>query len=207
MPNLENYQVDVFPGINDAPVAPTQSKAGNGSHLIKQFNDSLAEIDIKFTEIESQLNQLSASIFLPIVHTHWHEDSIVVSGNNLAIDVRNDMLHNVGVFQSPAQLGDRFKFDAVLQAGTYLCRIAGLLNSYHGILFCYLNEAELFNNMDWYASSNENAIQEKTIIIPTSGIQRFVFAVYDKNADSQDYYMVLSKISLIKLVEPPPVND
>lgn len=38
MPDYTNLKISVFPGINQNPIAPTNVLAGNGSHLIAQFN-------------------------------------------------------------------------------------------------------------------------------------------------------------------------
>lgn len=48
-------KIPTFTGINDTPVKPTASKAGNGSHLIKQFNDLVSEL-------ENTLNSLSSTV-------------------------------------------------------------------------------------------------------------------------------------------------
>lgn len=37
--------ISTFPNINDQPVAPTASKAGNGAHLVKSFNDLINRLD------------------------------------------------------------------------------------------------------------------------------------------------------------------
>lgn len=37
--DLTTKKITTFPGINDQPRIPTTTEAGNGSHLIKQFND------------------------------------------------------------------------------------------------------------------------------------------------------------------------
>lgn len=39
MTDLNDLKIQTFFGINDSPIAPTASKAGNGSHFIKKFND------------------------------------------------------------------------------------------------------------------------------------------------------------------------
>lgn len=39
-----DHKIETFPGINDVPVEPTAQSAGNGSHIIKVFNDLLDEL-------------------------------------------------------------------------------------------------------------------------------------------------------------------
>lgn len=41
--DFSHLTIPTFPGINDTPIEPTETKAGNGSHLISKFNDFLSE--------------------------------------------------------------------------------------------------------------------------------------------------------------------
>jgi hypothetical protein len=53
--NFDAIKIPTFTGINDVPIEPTATKAGNGSHVITQFN---ALVD----ETESALNTLESLI-------------------------------------------------------------------------------------------------------------------------------------------------
>ncbi len=53
--DFSEFKIETFTGINDTPVVPTASKAGNGSHFIQQFNDLI-------TVTEDGLNDADASI-------------------------------------------------------------------------------------------------------------------------------------------------
>lgn len=42
--SAEELTIQVFPNINDKPIAPTASKAGNGSHMVNQFNKLVEQV-------------------------------------------------------------------------------------------------------------------------------------------------------------------
>lgn len=46
MTDLTNLKIQTFSGINDSPIAPTASKAGNGSHLIQQINSLIDALSV-----------------------------------------------------------------------------------------------------------------------------------------------------------------
>lgn len=60
--DLQGYKIQTFPNINDAPVAPTSTKAGNGSHLIKQHNNLIDEVEGGLNSIESFAQDLTDPI-------------------------------------------------------------------------------------------------------------------------------------------------
>lgn len=43
--DLNNYKTPIFPGVNDTPIAPTATKAGNGSDLIARINGLIDELE------------------------------------------------------------------------------------------------------------------------------------------------------------------
>lgn len=45
MPNLQPFKTPIYTGINDAPVAPTSSKGGNGSDLIDRVNKLIDAVE------------------------------------------------------------------------------------------------------------------------------------------------------------------
>lgn len=51
--DFDSIKIPVFTGINDSPKTPTVSKAGNGSHLIKQFNDLIDLIKNAFSDLKT----------------------------------------------------------------------------------------------------------------------------------------------------------
>lgn len=52
--DFSSYRVPVFSGINDNPIAPTSSKAGNGSHLISLYNNLIAQLETSFKELKDE---------------------------------------------------------------------------------------------------------------------------------------------------------
>jgi hypothetical protein len=54
MADYQNYKIEIFPNINDAPVAPTAIAGGNGSHLIAQYNAALEAIKADINLLEQQ---------------------------------------------------------------------------------------------------------------------------------------------------------
>lgn len=57
--DLSSSLVPVFPGINDSPVAPTESKGGNGSHLVGVYNELITSLQSALNTLDSKVNNLS----------------------------------------------------------------------------------------------------------------------------------------------------
>lgn len=55
------YKVEIYPNVNEQPVAPSPSKAGNGSHLISKFNALIDILESKLIDQQSQIDSLIAS--------------------------------------------------------------------------------------------------------------------------------------------------
>jgi len=82
--NFDAIKIPTFTGINDSPVEPTATKAGNGSHLIKQYNDLV-------TAIQAALNQLATNNTTWIqVDTNYSAslgEKIIAVSNDNSIDI------------------------------------------------------------------------------------------------------------------------
>ena len=50
MPNLQSLKIPIFQGINDIPRAPSAELGGNGSHMVKAFNDLIDRLNV-LTEV------------------------------------------------------------------------------------------------------------------------------------------------------------
>jgi len=183
--DLSNKKVSVFSGINDVPVAPTSTSPGNGSHIINQYNGLVDAVEVI-------LNSIS-----PASHTHWHIDSIVTSGTPLVHDQNTNQRFNAYSSATSSALNDAFKFDAVLQSGTYTLSVLGFANGTAGILDCKIDGVLAFNNMDWYGNS-WNITQTRQVTIPSPGNHQFLFTVIGKNSASGGYYMPLTRFRLQK---------
>lgn len=46
---LLDRKIEIFPGINDTPIPPTNIKGGNGAHLLKEFNSLIDDILANFS--------------------------------------------------------------------------------------------------------------------------------------------------------------
>jgi hypothetical protein len=55
MGNYQGYKIQTFPNINDSPVAPTATAAGNGSHLIARYNEALDAIAKDISNLQATL--------------------------------------------------------------------------------------------------------------------------------------------------------
>lgn len=180
--------IEVFPGINDNPIPPTSSSAGNGSHLISQYNGLINKIAQTFFELA------------PVAHTHWHEDSIVVSGNPLNVILNSSIRHSTGALQSPPAVGDSFKFFAVLASGNYRIKIQHLGNTDCGILTVYVDGAEI-GSWDFYrAQLTYNLTRTLDFTITTVGQHEFKFVVQGKNPSSSNYFINITRFH-VSLVE------
>lgn len=85
--DLQSYKVPVFTNINDKPVAPTASAAGNGAHLIQQHNDLIQEVESDLNSLIENFANVSRK-----VQGNWlvtEESTIVVYGGE-TVFVKNN---------------------------------------------------------------------------------------------------------------------
>lgn len=55
--DFENTKVNVFSDVNDTPIEPTQTNAGNGSHLIQQHNKLVSSTEAAINNLLSQVGK------------------------------------------------------------------------------------------------------------------------------------------------------
>lgn len=55
---IEDFKVPVFKDINDIPVAPAQTKAGNGSDLINRYNRMLVRLQTYSEDVDYEIEKL-----------------------------------------------------------------------------------------------------------------------------------------------------
>lgn len=72
--DFDEFKVSVFPNINDKPVEPTSSKAGNGAHIISQFNGLLDRLATPWRIINSNYTALLG-------------DKIIIDTNGVTSDI------------------------------------------------------------------------------------------------------------------------
>lgn len=59
--DLNKYKTPIFPNINDNPIIPTASKAGNGSDLIAKINGLIEELQITFDSLQNDIGGISTN--------------------------------------------------------------------------------------------------------------------------------------------------
>lgn len=56
--NIQYVKVPIFEDVNDIPVAPTATTAGNGSHLVEQYNNFVDETEGYINSLSSGIDEL-----------------------------------------------------------------------------------------------------------------------------------------------------
>lgn len=54
---LESFVIDVFTGINDNPIPPNPTRAGNGSHVVSKFNGLINFLTQVINIIDAKVNK------------------------------------------------------------------------------------------------------------------------------------------------------
>lgn len=126
---------------------------------------------------------------LPTDFTHWHDQSIVVTGNAIRADIVSSYLYGIEIYQNPPAINDAFKFSKVLAAGNYRIGILTATKTNLAKLKLEINNILAFDDLDCYsASQNLNAYLYRDISISSDGLQEFKFTVYDKNLNSSNWF-------------------
>lgn len=60
--NLQNKKIQTFPGINNSPVAPSPTSAGNASHLIAQYNNLVDSLEAYFNSLSLPDGQILTQV-------------------------------------------------------------------------------------------------------------------------------------------------
>lgn len=134
----------------------------------------------------------------PHKFTHWHDESVVVSGGAITFDLATAYKYFTAFYQPSNAIGDSFKFDVFVDAGTYDISFLGRLAPNLGIASLSLNGTLLHSDLDFYGGGTIATIT-RTVTIITSGINTFTITAVGKNASSSGYYILLTKIWGIKV--------
>lgn len=159
-----DYKISIFTGINDVPVAPTVSLAGNGSHLIAQLNgicDDLA-IDIPLinttiaglptTDWSTAINGLTTDLNSAIDRIDTLETTVSgLSGGGGGAEWPNNFTWNY--FDGLAELSVSYS-EFYLINGDSSLRLA-----YSGLKF---------NNVEFYSSSGTSRLSFDDLRIITN---------------------------------------
>lgn len=145
--SLQSFKVPTFPNINDTPEIPTATKAGNGSHIISQYN-SLVDISEgllkQFNDSIDGLNQQVSNIpsaegGYPRSFTHWHDASTVTNGSLLeSINVADQPYSTVTRQIIPANQ-DSFTFVTPMRFGYWKLYALARTAPDAGMFEVYLN--------------------------------------------------------------------
>lgn len=72
--------IPTFPGINDQPVNPTASRAGNGAHLIKSYNDLINKLSVASSSNWKVIqNSYEASAGDRLIVPYYSEPLIIIN--------------------------------------------------------------------------------------------------------------------------------
>ena len=80
--DLQDFKIPTFAGINRNPVAPTATKAGNGSHLVQQYNGLVDKVQDSISTnwiiIDSATEPYQISSSQKIVNFDYSGSSLVL---------------------------------------------------------------------------------------------------------------------------------
>ncbi|MDZ7953337.1 hypothetical protein [Nostoc sp. DedQUE09] len=157
---------------------------------------------IAFQQTDGLTGHISRANFLsgisgdgdyPTSFTHWHDESIILSGNSLIYDITPSYTYGLGVIQHPPSSSDSFKWSSLLDAGNYGLNFLVGAGSNRGIGSLYINGILAHNDLDLYAPSTSSIILKRNITINNAGLHEFKINVSDKNISSSNYYFVMTK--------------
>ncbi len=148
----------------------------------------------------TRANFLSNLQTYPTSFSHWHDESIIEQGNSLRTDIVTSLTYGIETYQDPPAINDSFSFYRLLAAGNYRISILTCRKSNLGKLKLEINGVLAFNDLDCYnASIISNATLTRDVVIATSGLQKFKWTVYTKNASASTYYFSGRKFWGIKI--------
>lgn len=83
--DFQNLRIETFPNVNDVPVAPTNTRGGNGSHLIAQFNYLVNAVQNALNNLQTSVPaSINTSLQWKLVSSNYTanvNEKIVVIGN------------------------------------------------------------------------------------------------------------------------------
>lgn len=124
MPDLSNLKIPVFTGINDTPVAPIATKAGNGSHLISKFNSLVETVE----QIPTSNSTSKWKTKNPTT-----ENNLAVDGDKLLVIASGEIRLPV-----PTAVGNMVEFLTYPDLTAYILPLGNMVNNQE-IYACELN--------------------------------------------------------------------
>lgn len=202
--DLSLNKIEVFPEVNDTPVAPTATKGCNGSYLVSVYNALIDELGGYLNEIqvESQnlaeytYNSVSAEYAFAVSFTHWHSDSLVTRGSQTLLSANYiDQPYSTVTRQEPSADKDAFKFTASLKSGDYKLLIIGRSDVNAGQFKIYLNDVLMTPSpIDMYSDTPAPFFITIPLQIVNSGI--FTFLIKNEDTPETGFALPFTKFTI-----------
>ncbi|MEH2371948.1 hypothetical protein [Nostoc sp.] len=138
------------------------------------------------------------SQIFPNSFSHWHDESVILTGNGLMTDIYSNYAYSTLAYQNPPAINDSFQFNKLLDAGNYTFYLLGAQGSNRGTIRLNVNGTEVVGDLDFYGNNFTGITLHTTINIATPGIQTFKITTIGKNASSSGFYIILTKLWGIK---------
>ena len=182
---------------------------------IKDFPEKTTSIDsdcIPIQEIDGTTKHIkkgnlltgigggSGSSEYPNSFTHWHDESMVLSGAALLRDINPVYAYSTISYQPSNTVGDSFTFSRQIAAGTYDITLLGDAFLNRGICSLAIDGTTMHTDLDFYSNNSNNRVMTLTrsVVVPSSALHTFIISTVGKNVNSSAYYIVLSKIWGVK---------
>lgn len=124
-----------------------------------------------------------------------HDESIVLTGNAIAVTLDSGQIDNLFARQSPGANGDSFTQSVFLRNGTYTFSVEGQTNAANGMIDWYLDGVAFTTGQDWYtASQTKDVIKTATVTIASDGYHILKGIINGKNLSSSGYNMDLTRM-------------
>lgn len=148
-----------------------------------------------------QVNQIMAALMercVPVQYpqqvTMWHDEATVIFGGSLA--TYHDATQHYGViaYMNAPTVGDRFRQQIFLEAGTYEFGVLGWKQTSYGKISWQFDDQYIAENQDWYAAASVvNHYYKNDVTVIASGLHTLRGTIVGKNAASSNYYIGLTK--------------
>lgn len=164
--DFSNTKIPVFPDVNDTPIEPTATGAGNGSHLIQQYNNLVNSVEVVINDLQDSITDLISS--------NWEivEDDYVASSNDKIVFNTNQPIVGKNIYYlylpnnptsgntvsfintNPSiQIEIKLATEEILFEGTYLARLY-LADQYIEHKLIYVP------NIGWISTNSDNYLKE-----------------------------------------------
>lgn len=145
---------------------------------------------------------VAAGTTYPKRATMWHDEALVTNGNVIASDmgIAANQLYQAAAYQNTPANADAFTHSFMLRAGTYTFSVLGVVATNRGKIDWYIDDmgTPVITGQDWYDGTPAyNVIKTVSVTVTGDGYHKLKGVINGKNGSSSDYYMVLTRYSLI----------